>query len=223
MPRDLSSSVRAAKEECETVRKDLSVKYYFWIISDWAYFGGWRLHEMTERYGVKVDYRPVKLAMIYDRTGGMLLPRRSRQRQDYRIAELKRWRARLGMTLNIEPRYFPVDDEPGSRVVIAAKRMGFPLAPLTNAIMKAMWAEDRNIANRATLHAIGSSVGLDMDAVMAEAATNAVLKEYSAYTEEAPDDGVFGSPFFIFRGEPFWGQDRLDFLEEAIAHAVASE
>jgi 2-hydroxychromene-2-carboxylate isomerase len=88
--------------------------------------------------------------------------------------------------------------------------------------MKAMWAEDRNIADPATLRDIGVSVGLDMDPVMAEAATEAVLNEYLAYTDEAPNDGAFGSPFYIFQGEPFWGQDRLDFLEEAVTRAVAS-
>jgi 2-hydroxychromene-2-carboxylate isomerase len=202
--------------------KKLSIKYYFWIVSDWAYFGGWRFHEITERYGIEADYRPVKLPLIYDRTGGIVLRLRSRQRQDYRIVELKRWRARLGMPLNIEPKHLRADDEPGSRLIIAAKRLGLPLAPLTNAIMKAIWSEDRNIADPATLREIGVSVGLDMDAVMAEAATEAVLNEYLAYTDEAPHDGVFGSPFYIFQGEPFWGQDRLDFLEEAVARAVTS-
>jgi 2-hydroxychromene-2-carboxylate isomerase len=203
--------------------EQLSIRYYFWIISDWAYFGGWRLHALAERHGVAIDYRPVKLPVVYDRTGGIVLSRRSRQRQDYRVAELKRWRSRLGMPLNIEPRFFPVDDEPGSRVVIAAKRLGLPLAPLVNAIMKAVWAEDRNIGDPAELRAIGASVGLDMDAVMAEAGTAAVLEQYVAYTDEAPRDGVFGSPFYIFRGEPFWGQDRLEFLEEAMVRAVAKQ
>jgi 2-hydroxychromene-2-carboxylate isomerase len=201
--------------------EELSIKYYFWIVSDWAYLGGWRLHEIAERYGVGVDYRPVKLPIVYDRTGGVALRLRSRQRQDYRVAELKRWRTRLGMPLNLEPRYLPTDDEPGSRVVIAAKRLGLPPAALTNAIMKAMWVEDRNIAEPAVLRAIGVSVGLDMDAVIAEAETAAVLEQYLAYTDEAPRDGVFGSPFYIFQGEPYWGQDRLDFLEEAVARAAA--
>lgn len=198
----------------------LSIRYYFWINSDWAYLGGCRFHEMIERYGVTVDYRPVNQPVIYARTGGIMLRERSRQRQDYRIAELKRWRERLGIKLNIKPKYSPVEIEPGSRVVIAAKRLGLPLAPLTNAIMKAFWTDEENIADSATLRTIGAALGLDMDAVMAEAGTDAVLREYMAYTDEAPHDGVFGSPFYVFRGEPFWGQDRLDFLEETIVRAL---
>jgi 2-hydroxychromene-2-carboxylate isomerase len=199
----------------------LFIKYYFWIVSDWAYLGGQRLDAIAQRHSVRVDYRPIRLPSVYDRTGGIALRLRSRQRQEYRIAELKRWRARLDMRLNITPRYLPTDDELPSRVVIAAKRIALPLAPLTNAIMRAMWAEDRNIADPQTLRAIGIALGLDMEAVMKEAATEAVLQEYVTYTEEAPRDGVFGSPFYIFQGEPFWGQDRLDFLEQAIVRSKA--
>jgi 2-hydroxychromene-2-carboxylate isomerase len=201
---------------------ELTIKYYFWIVSDWAYFGGLRLNALAERYGVAVDYRPIKLPLVYARTGGLPLQQRALQRQDYRVAELKRWRDRLGMPLNITPKYLPMDDEPSSRVVIAAKRLNLTLAPLTNAIMRAMWAEDKNIADPATLCAIGTALGLDMDPIMAEAATNSVLDEYMAYTDAAPGDGVFGSPFYVFQNEPFWGQDRLDFLEEAIARAIAT-
>jgi 2-hydroxychromene-2-carboxylate isomerase len=200
--------------------RDLAIKYYFWIVSDWAYLGGERFHEITERYEVEVDYRPIKLPAVYSRTGGLPLHLPASQRQDYRIAELTRWRARLGVPLNIRPKYLPTDDEPSSRVVIAAKRLKMPLAPLANAIMRAMWAEERNIADAATLRSIGTALGLDADALMAEAATGSALQEYRAYTEEAPRDGVFGSPFYVFQGEPFWGQDRLDFLEEAIARAA---
>jgi 2-hydroxychromene-2-carboxylate isomerase len=169
-----------------------------------------------------VDYRPIKLPVVYSRTGGLPLHQRASQRQAYRIAELTRWRARLGMPLNIKPKYLPTDDEPGSRVAIAAKPLKMPTAPLTNAIMRAMWAEERNIADATTLRSIGAVLSLDVDALMAEAATESALQEYRAYTEEAPRDGVFGSPFYIFQGEPFWGQDRLDLLEEAVARATTT-
>jgi 2-hydroxychromene-2-carboxylate isomerase len=59
----------------------------------------------------------------------------------------------------------------------------------------------------------------DPETLMAESALPAVLDEYNRYPAEAPRDGVFGSPFYIFEGEPFWGQDRLDFVEEAIIRA----
>jgi 2-hydroxychromene-2-carboxylate isomerase len=193
------------------------IVYYFWTISDWAYFGGERLEALSQQYGVPIDYRPVDLPKIYARTGGILLGLRSKQRQDYRIAELKRWRERLGIPLNIEPKYFPADQDPSSRLIIAAKRAGLPLGPLTNAIMRAMWAEEKNIADESTLREIGAPHVPDIDALLAMSKTPEVQAEYESYTERAPDDGVFGSPFYLYNGEIYWGQDRLDFLTEAVA------
>ena len=102
---------------------------------------------MAQEYGVAIDYRPVDLPKVYERTGGILLGQRSGQRQDYRIAELKRWRRRLGIPLNIEPKYFPVNHDPASRLITAAKRAGLPLGKLTFAIMRGMWAEERDISD----------------------------------------------------------------------------
>ena len=59
----------------------------------------------------------------------------------------------------------------------------------------------------------------DPQALLAEARAGEIVAEYDRYTDAAPGDGVFGSPFYLFEGEPFWGQDRLDFLEEAIIRA----
>lgn len=192
------------------------ITYYFWAISDWAYFGGERLEALATRYKVPIDYRPVDLPKVYAHTGGILLHQRAQQRQDYRIAELKRWRERLDMPLNIEPKYFPVDQDPASRLIIAFKQAGLPLGPPTNAIMRAMWAEERDIADEQTLREIAAPHAPDIDALLLTSKMPSVQAEYERYTEEAPADGVFGSPFYIYNGDVFWGQDRLDFLEEAV-------
>ncbi len=197
--------------------------YYFWVISDWAYLGGPRLESICKRHGVEADFRPVRLLEVYKRTGGISLGQRAAQRQAERIWELKRWRARLGMTCNIEPRYFPVDDEPASRLLIAAKRRGGDLHGLTQAVMHALWAEDRDISDRATLLAIAGQFVSDPNILLGEADAKEVGTEYDHYSDGAPADGVFGSPFYIFEGEPFWGQDRLDFLEELIIRTKTSQ
>jgi 2-hydroxychromene-2-carboxylate isomerase len=197
--------------------------YYFWVISDWAYLGGPRLEAICKRHGVEADFRPVRLLEIYKRTGGIPLARRAPQRQAERIWELRRWRARLGMTCNIEPRYFPIDDEPASRLLIAAKQRGHDLHRLTQAVMQALWAEDRDISDRTTLLALAAPFVSDPETLLDESNAEGTRAEYDHYTEVASDDGVFGSPFYIFEGEPFWGQDRLDFLEELIIRTAASQ
>ena len=102
-------------------------------------------------------------------------------------------------------------------MVIAAKRAGADALQLSNAILRAVWAEERNIADPGTLRATAGENGLDGDALLAAAETDAVREEYAANTAEAIGRGVFGAPGYVYQGELFWGQDRLDFLERALA------
>ena len=199
-----------------------TIVYYFWTISDWAYFGQERLEAMARKYGVAIDYRPVNLPEVYARTGGILLGQRSQQRQDYRIAELKRWKKRLGIPLNIEPKYFPVSQDASSHLIIAAKRAGLPLGKLTFAIMRGIWADEVDISDETTLSKIAAPLLRDVDALIAASKAPEVQAEYQRYTDQAPADGVFGSPFYLYGGEILWGQDRLDFLEELLAEKQGS-
>ena len=200
-----------------------TIVYYFWTISDWAYFGQERLEALALKYRAAIDYRPLDLPKVYARTGGILLGQRSKQRQDYRIAELKRWKKRLGIPLNIEPKYFPVNQDASSRLIIAAKRAGLPLGKLTFAIMRGMWADEVDISDEATLRKIAAPHVPDADALLAASKTPEVQAEYERYTDQAPADGVFGSPFYLYGGDILWGQDRLEFLEELLAGKQGKE
>lgn len=198
------------------------ITYYFWTASDWAYLGHRRLVAMAAKHGVEIDYRPVDLPTIYAATGGILLGQRSPQRQAYRMAELRRWKERLGDPIRLEPRFFPTDHHPSSRLVVAAKLAGLPLAELSFAVMRAMWAEDRDISDRNVLREIAAAAHVpDVEALLAASDRPDVRAEYERYTREAPDDGVFGSPFYLYGGDILWGQDRLDVLEEALERRSA--
>lgn len=201
----------------------IRLTYYFWIISDWAYLGGPRLESLALRHDVAIDFRPIRMAEVYARTGGILLSQRAPQRQAERVWELRRWRARLGMVCNIEPKHFPVDDEPASRLLIAAKLRGLDIHGLTQAVMQATWVEDADITDRDTLLAVAAQFVPDPEVLLVESEAPPTKAEYDRYTDDAPAAGVFGSPFYIFQGEPFWGQDRLDMLEEAIIRAKAAQ
>jgi len=196
-----------------------SIDYYVWLLSDWAYLGGVRFIQMAARHRLRVNHIPMRMPDVYAGSGGVLLGDRAWQRQAYRIQELKRWRAKLGIPLNIEPLFFPADIDLASCVVIAAQHRGLPVADLVNAIMRAIWAEDRNIADAATVADIATAHGLDAATLLAEAATDSVRRAYHDNTKRALDAGVFGSPFYSVNGELFWGQDRLDMVEEAIIRA----
>lgn len=200
-----------------------TIDYYVWLMSDWAYLGGVRFVQLATRHGLKINHIPMRMQDVYAGSGGILLANRSWQRQAYRITELKRWRAKLGIPVNIEPKFFPADVDLASCVVIAGQQRGLPVADFVNAVMRATWAEDRNVADPGVLTAIAERCGLDGGALLDAADTAAVRAEYRGNTERALAAGVFGSPFYLFAGELFWGQDRLDMLEDAIVRSKAGD
>jgi 2-hydroxychromene-2-carboxylate isomerase len=195
------------------------IDYYYSVLSDWAYLGGERLECLARRYGARVNHMPLRLAAIYAGTGGILLAKRSKQRQDYRVAELKRWRDYLGIPVNPSPRHYPTDDVLASCTIIAAQARGLEVGVLANAILRAIWAEERDIADRGTLERIADGLGLDGAMLLAAAEDSKTVEEFDRHTREAQERGVFGSPFYLFGDEIFWGQDRLEFLEDALARA----
>ena len=146
----------------------------------------------------------------------MLLAQRSWQRQAYRIEELKRWRVQLGIHLNIEPKFFPTDVDLASCMVIAGQRRGLLVADFVNSVMQAIWSEDQDVSDPEVLLAIAERHGFDANELIDAARKETVRAEYRSNTERALAAGVFGSPFYAFAGELFWGQDRLEMLEESI-------
>jgi 2-hydroxychromene-2-carboxylate isomerase len=200
-----------------------TIDYYVWLLSDWAYLGGVRFVQLAARHGLKINHIPMRMQDVYAGSGGVLLANRSWQRQAYRITELKRWRSRLGIPVNIEPKFYPADVDLASCVVIAAQQRGLPVADFVNAVMRAVWAEDRNVADPGVLVAIAERCGLEGRALLEAADAQAVRDAYRGNTERALAAGVFGSPFYAFAGELFWGQDRLDMLEEAIVRSAAGD
>jgi 2-hydroxychromene-2-carboxylate isomerase len=194
------------------------IDYYLTPSSPWAYLGHQRFVEIARRHGAEIAVKPVDYGRIFPATGGLPLKQRPKARQAYRMMELRRWRARLGIELILEPKFTPVDATPAARLIIAAMREGDDGLGLTAAIMRALWTEDRNIADRTTLAAITAAQSHDPGHLLAAAADPTTEAIYARYTDEALAAGVFGAPTYVYEGELFWGQDRLDFVDAALAH-----
>jgi 2-hydroxychromene-2-carboxylate isomerase len=195
------------------------VEYYFTPVSPWTYLGHDRFLALAAAAGATVEFKPTDYGKVFPVSGGLPLAKRAPQRQAYRLFELKRWSEHLGVPLVPQPKHFPVPADPAARLLCAAERGGDDVASLLGSIMRAIWVEQRNVADAATLIAIADGVGLDGRALQAASETDAVRLAYEAHTEDAIAAQVFGAPTYVFRGEPFWGQDRLDFLERALAAA----
>ena len=194
------------------------VDYYFTPSSPWAYLGHDRLLRIAAQTGASVQPRPVDYGKIFPLSGGLPLKQRAAQRQAYRFSELKRWRAHLDLQLTLEPRFFPVDANPANHLLAAALTFGADASlRLAGALMRACWAEERNIADEGTLVAIATASGFDGSTLLAAARGAVATVAYDQFTQQAIDAQVFGAPTYVFNGELFWGQDRLDFLERALA------
>ena len=136
---------------------------------------------------------------------------------DGRLLELKRFSEALGVPLNVQPRFFPVAADDAARLIVAAEmRHGSEAAmALTGAICAAVWAQERNIADAATLASLLQACGLEPD-LLQRAHDSDVQSRYAENTQTAKDAGVFGAPSYVVDGELFWGQDRLDFVEQRL-------
>lgn len=197
------------------------IDYYFSVLSDWAYMGGERFENLGRRYRARINHMPMKLAELYASTGGIVLQNRSVQRQDYRVVELERWRDKLGIPITLHPKYYPTNDTLAACSIIAAARLGLDAGRLTNLIHRAIWVEEQDISDEDTLRRLIGALTPDTGKVLDAAQSTEVLETLDRNTREAGKRGVFGSPFYIFDDQIYWGQDRLDFLDEQLARYAA--
>jgi 2-hydroxychromene-2-carboxylate isomerase len=190
-----------------------TVDYFLAPQSPWAYLGHERFAALLRETGSGVRVLPMDLGKIFPISGGLPLPKRAPQRQAYRLLELRRFSEALAVPLHPEPRFFPVAGDPSARLITAvAMHDGEDAAMrLTGAVMKAVWAQERDIASMDVLAALLAECGLDA-ARLAQSQQPEVQARYDEQTQAAIDALVFGAPGYVVDGELFWGQDRLDFV-----------
>jgi len=195
-----------------------TIDYYISLNSPWTYLGSARFAAIAKKHDCTVNVKPAKFSEVFARTGGLPLVKRAPERRAYRIMDLKRWRDHLGIPINIEPKYFPSDEAPGTRLVLAAKLQGKDAHRLATEIGKALWEMEQNIAEPAALAAAAERAGLDAAAIREAGPSDAELDGmHDVLTAEAVNRGVFGAPSYVLpSGEIFWGQDRLEFLDRSL-------
>ena len=195
-----------------------TVDYYFCLNSPWVYLSHGRLEEIARGHGARINYIPVDLKEMMLRLIGMEdPPERSELHRAYGKRDMARWAAHYGLPLAENPRFYPVSQHLAARVTVAADRLGADIGRLVFALPKAVWAEDRDIADRGVLAAICEECGLPGDIVLQAADDPAVTDRFMSNTDEALARGVFGIPSYVVDGEIYWGQDRLDFVDRALA------
>jgi 2-hydroxychromene-2-carboxylate isomerase len=197
----------------------MHIDYYASLNSPWTHLGAARIEALAAKHGATMRIYPVDFGTVFAGSGGLPLPKRAPQRQAYRMMELKRWREHLGIPINVEPKFFPSSEALSSACVIALRETqgDAPAIKLAHRVLKAVWQDERNPGDPATLAALIGEVGLDADAVMKLGADPKWAEMRTADTQAALARGVFGAPSYVIGDEIFWGQDRLEFVEQKLA------
>ncbi|MBA5779146.1 2-hydroxychromene-2-carboxylate isomerase [Stappia sp. F7233] len=193
------------------------IDYYYSHPSPWAYMGHRAFLDLAEAHNYAVRFKPVNLGQVFAETGGLPLGQRHAVRQAYRFLELQRWRDKRDLPLNLRPAFFPVDAGPSDRAAIALALEGGPVGLFSERVLRSVWAEERNVADREVLTSILTDLGQDAARILDLSEKTEIADRYAAHQQEAVDAGVFGSPSYVWKGEVFWGQDRLELLADALA------
>ena len=193
-----------------------TIDYWFSLNSPWAFLGHQAFLDLAKQHGVTVKFKPVELSEVFPHTGGLPLPKRHPARQRYRILELQRWREARGIPLKIRPKHWPFPVALANRTVTAVAESGADAGPYAGRVFSAVWVEDQNCGEEATLARLLGESGHDADKMLASAKSDAIGAIYAARAQEAVDKNVIGSPCYVLDGEVFWGQDRLMLLESML-------
>jgi 2-hydroxychromene-2-carboxylate isomerase len=193
------------------------VDVYLSVVSPWAHLGNQPFLDLARRHGVTVTWKPVPLLEVFAETGGAPLAKRAPARQRYRFVELKRWAERRARPLILRPKHWPFNPSLADRAAIALGALGLDPAPYVVAACRGVWEEELDLADRDTVAEILTAQGFDASAALAVADAPEAAAVYEANRAEAIAADVFGSPSYVLEGEVFWGQDRLDLLDEALA------
>jgi 2-hydroxychromene-2-carboxylate isomerase len=191
------------------------VEFFFDYGSPWSYIANSRLPALAERTGATVVYRPMLLGGVFKATGNRSPADNSvESKRRYGAADLRRWAERLGVPFQGNP-HFPINTLPLMRLAVAAQKSHvFPT--FHQALWPAFWADARNLGDPLEVRKVLERAGLDAEGLNAGAQTPEVKDQLKATTEEAVARGAFGAPTFFVGDELYFGNDRLDFVEDAL-------
>jgi len=195
----------------------MKIEYYYSVASPYAYLGISKFKELVKKYSLQVEEKPFDLVgKVFPETGGTPVPKRHPARQKYRLIEIERWGKKLNVNINKQPKYFPpADPHKAALFTIASIKKGIHL-DFGHEVLINLWSEEQDIAQNSVLEKICNKFNLNFNEMDTFANSEEIKNQYLSNSNEAISKNVFGAPFFILEDELFWGQDRLDFLEDKI-------
>jgi 2-hydroxychromene-2-carboxylate isomerase len=193
-----------------------TIDFYFSFVSLYTYIGYEAFQDLVNRYDLEVNYKPIDLHAVFSAGGGLPVSKRPPQRQAYRFVEMQRWRLERNIPLVLKPKHHPSDPVIGHRMLLAAIKEGSDVRQFVGNALKILWVDDLDIQDPKVMVQVANQSGLKGDALLEKSKDPAIQVDIDHLTQEAVNRQVFGTPFFFYRDEPFWGQDRLEMLEDMI-------
>ncbi|HUY18267.1 MAG TPA: 2-hydroxychromene-2-carboxylate isomerase [Candidatus Binataceae bacterium] len=190
------------------------VEFLFDYGSPFSYLASLRIEDFARRNQASVAYTPILLGAVLKATGNaspMTIPAKAR----YMAIELQRWATRYGVVFKSNPYPFMSNTLRLMRGAVAAQQLGvFP--PYHRAVYRAIWAETQDLGDDAVLRGVLEQAGVPASELAAVSERQEVKDRLRRNTDEAVRRGVFGAPTFFVGDEMFWGNDRFEFVEQAL-------
>ncbi len=192
-----------------------TVEFFFDFGSPTAYLAWTQLPRLAANFGATLRYRPMLLGGVFKATGNaspVSVPAKGR----WMNGDIQRWAKRYDVPFTFNP-HFPINTLTLMRGAAGLQlRQSERFDSYCKAVFAAMWQQPRNLGDAAVLAEVLGAAGFDPEAFMALVADPEVKAALVATTEEAVARGVFGAPTCFVGNQMFFGQDRLDFVREAL-------
>ncbi len=192
------------------------IDFYFDFTSPYSYFAAWQIDALAEKHGRRARWRPFLLGVAQQVTGQGVLVEQP-LKGDYSLLDMKRMARHLERPFAM-PDPFPVRSLASSRAFYwLVDEDGALARQLALNIFTACFGEGKDTAQPETIAGIAAGLGVDREACLAAMSDQVVKDRLRDETEKAIERGVFGAPFFFIDDEPFWGSDRLEWMDKWLA------
>ncbi len=191
-----------------------TIEFYFDFGSPTAYLAYCRLGQLANRYNLTIQYKPMLLGGVFKaaaNTSPITVPAKGKYMLEQ---DLPRFAKRYDVPLNFNP-YFPINTLNLMRGAIAAAELNC-LDNYLQAVFKAVWVDSKNMGEADVVTEVLAAAGLDATTIIGHSQTPEVKAGLISNTEAAVARGVFGAPTMFMDDAMYFGQDRLDFIEEAL-------
>ncbi len=194
-----------------------TIDYYFTSISPFAYLGHKKMMEIANAHGKTVNFKPFDIFGVWKESGAQPPAERAPVRQRYRKIEIQRAAVMRDVCMNPSPKFFPTNPAPADLCISALVHSGKNADAFTHAVCKAVWEQNLDVADENTLASLLDECGEDSKSILELSKSNDVAALRDANTKKAISADAIGAPAYVYDDEVFWGQDRLEYLEQMIA------